>query len=64
MPNYIFSCSNCNYSELIRLNINERNQKRFCPKCQIILNRLVGEGKNIIYKGDSWFCKRNQENKN
>jgi len=60
MPNYEFNCPMCNYSDELRLLITQRNCKRLCPKCYTPMDKLIGSGGAIIFKGDGFYCNRDK----
>lgn len=63
MPTYDFECQNCKHQSEIFLSIYERNSIQFCPKCHKLMNRLIGKGSGIIFKGSGFYetdYKRNQ----
>lgn len=53
-PMYNFSCLNCDYEDEIYLHMNQRNTIRNCPKCIHILQRKIGTGKLLNFKGKGW----------
>ena len=59
-PFYDFECSNCNNKEEILLQINKRNEEKFCPKCNKPMSRLIGKGNGFILKGEGFYCNRNK----
>lgn len=39
----------------LRLLVTQRNDKRLCPKCYAIMDKLIGSGGAIIFKGDGFY---------
>jgi len=56
VPTYDFSCSKCGYTDECRLLISQRNMKRCCPKCFATMDKLIGSGSGIIFKGKGFYC--------
>lgn len=55
MPTYEYECESCgHYFEELQ-SITDKKLKK-CPKCQKLkLNRLIGSGSGIIFKGSGFF---------
>ena len=55
MPTYQYECSRCGHSFEILQSMND-NRLRKCPKCsKFALNRLIGSGSGIIFKGSGFY---------
>lgn len=55
MPTYKYLCQNCNKETEIFQSITE-NPKRKCPNCKKLkLQRLIGPGSGIIFKGQGFY---------
>jgi len=62
-PTYNFECPNCGYNDEKRLLITQRNNKRCCPKCYTTMDKLIGSGGAIIFKGDGFYCNDSKKEK-
>ena len=55
MPTYEYECSSCNHQLEILQSITEKPLKK-CPECQKNnLQRLLGTGAGIIFKGSGFY---------
>jgi len=63
MPTYSFFCSKCKYKDEVYLPISKRNIARNCPNCLNILNREIGQGKTLIFKGSGFYETDYKKNK-
>ncbi|MHC4641660.1 MAG: FmdB family zinc ribbon protein [Planctomycetota bacterium] len=55
MPTYEYICEKCGF-ELERFQSITARPLRKCPKCgKLALNRLVGSGAGIIFKGSGFY---------
>ncbi len=55
MPTYQYECASCSHEFEILQSISE-NRLRKCPQCgQFSLNRLIGGGSGIIFKGSGFY---------
>ncbi len=55
MPTYEYKCSNCDYEFEQFQSIKARPLRR-CPECgKSALNRLIGTGAGIIFKGSGFY---------
>ena len=55
MPTYQYECANCDHQFEILQSINENRLKK-CPECgKPKLNRLIGKGSGIIFKGSGFY---------
>ncbi len=55
MPTYQYECSECNYSFEILQSMTDRKLKK-CPQCgKRKLDRLLGTGSGIIFKGSGFY---------
>lgn len=55
MPTYEYECRNCGHRFEIFQNIKDEHLKS-CPKCNKTLNRLIGTGGGIIFKGSGFYA--------
>ena len=56
MPHYDYKCRKCGHTFELFQYITE-GAKRKCPECgKLRLQRLVGGGGGIIFKGDGFYC--------
>lgn len=54
MPNYDYECQDCNYVfEVFQQMTDERLTE--CPKCKGHVERLIGGGAGIIFKGSGFY---------
>ena len=57
MPTYEYRCSNCGY-EFEDLQLIKEDPHTHCNKCdKDTLERLIGKGSGIVFRGDGWFNK-------
>ena len=55
MPTYEYICENCEY-EFEKFQSIKARPLRKCPECgKLALNRLVGTGSGIIFKGSGFY---------
>lgn len=55
MPTYEYECEACNYRFELFQAMSER-PKRKCPECgKNRLNRLIGAGAGVIFKGSGFY---------
>ena len=55
MPTYQYECSSCGHQFEILQSMSENRLKK-CPKCsKVALNRLIGSGSGIIFKGSGFY---------
>ncbi len=55
MPTYQYECSSCDHSFEVMQSMSENRLKK-CPKCgKLKLNRLIGSGSGIIFKGSGFY---------
>jgi len=55
MPTYRYECANCGYSFELFQSMTAR-KKRKCPECaQPKLDRLIGSGGGVIFKGSGFY---------
>ncbi len=55
MPTYQYECEKCGHEFETLQSINEDRLKK-CPKCgKSALNRLIGSGSGIIFKGTGFY---------
>jgi len=54
MPTYEYECKKCGKKFDIFQNITEDPIKS-CPKCKGKVNRLIGSGSGIIFKGSGFY---------
>ena len=55
MPTYQYECSSCGHGFEILQSMKE-NRLRKCPECgQLKLQRLIGSGSGIIFKGTGFY---------
>lgn len=56
MPTYDYECSGCNHKFELFQSITAKSEKK-CPKCnKNKLQRLIGPGGAIIFKGSGFYC--------
>ena len=67
MPTYDYKCNNCNHRFEILQSMNDEFLKN-CPKCKKDkLERLIGAGSGLIFKGTGFYITdyvKNKSNKN
>jgi len=57
MPTYQYECQNCGHSFELFQSMTAK-KKRKCPKCRKPkLERLIGGGAGVIFRGDGWYSK-------
>ena len=55
MPTYQYECASCGHEFEMLQTMNEHRLKK-CPQCgQSKLNRLIGAGSGIIFKGTGFY---------
>ena len=55
MPTYEYECTHCGYKFEKFQNMTDEPLKR-CPKCHRKVNRLIGAGAGIIFKGPGFYA--------
>ncbi|MDD2927446.1 MAG: zinc ribbon domain-containing protein [Candidatus Omnitrophica bacterium] len=55
MPTYEYECRNCNKVFDIFQKITDKPIEK-CPKCHKKINRLIGGGSGIIFKGSGFYA--------
>ena len=55
MPTYEYECTNCNKVFDIFQKITDKPLKE-CPKCHKKINRLIGGGSGVIFKGSGFYA--------
>ena len=55
MPTYEYQCKKCRYRFEVFQQITDRPLKH-CPKCQGLLQRLIGAGAGFIFKGSGFYA--------
>jgi putative FmdB family regulatory protein len=55
MPTYEYECSECGHRFELFQNIKDQPLKT-CPKCGKKVNRLIGTGGGIIFRGSGFYC--------
>ena len=55
MPTYEYECLHCGYRFEQFQNINDEPLKS-CPKCNKKVQRLIGSGSGIIFKGKGFYA--------
>lgn len=54
MPTYEYQCENCGYKFEKFQKMSDKPIKK-CPKCEKSVNRLIGAGIGIIFKGSGFY---------
>lgn len=55
MPTYQYQCAHCGHEFEILQSMNENRLKK-CPEChQLKLQRLIGTGSGVIFKGTGFY---------
>lgn len=54
MPNYDYECEKCSYVFEKFQSITAEPLKK-CPKCSGKINRLIGGGAGVIFKGSGFY---------
>jgi putative FmdB family regulatory protein len=54
MPTYEYKCHNCGYTFEKFQGIKDNPLKK-CPKCNGKVQRLIGSGEGIIFKGSGFY---------
>ena len=54
MPTYEYECQRCSYTFELFQGINDRPRSR-CPKCRGKVQRLIGNGVGIVFKGSGFY---------
>lgn len=54
MPTYEYECTKCGHAFEEFQSIHEPPRSR-CPKCRGKVQRLVGTGAGIVFKGSGWY---------
>ncbi len=55
MPTYEYECVNCNKTFEVFQKITDEPLKK-CPKCNKKINRLIGGGSGVIFKGSGFYA--------
>jgi putative FmdB family regulatory protein len=55
MPTYEYECVNCNKIFEVFQKITDEPLKK-CPKCSKKINRLIGGGSGVIFKGSGFYA--------
>ncbi|MFH1888520.1 MAG: FmdB family zinc ribbon protein [Candidatus Omnitrophota bacterium] len=55
MPTYEYECRHCGYKFEVSQKITEKHLDN-CPKCNNKINRLIGSGLGIIFKGSGFYA--------
>jgi putative FmdB family regulatory protein len=55
MPTYEYECANCKKTFDVFQKITDRPLEK-CPKCHKKINRLIGGGSGIIFKGSGFYA--------
>ena len=64
MPTYDYKCNDCNHHFEILQSMNDESLKN-CPKCKKDkLQRLIGAGSGLIFKGTGFYITDYVKNKN
>ena len=54
MPTYEYECTNCKHTFTKFQSMTDKPLKR-CPKCRHKVERLIGSGAGIIFKGSGFY---------
>jgi len=54
MPTYEYRCKKCGYTFECLQSITDRPVRR-CPKCKGAVERLIGAGAGLIFKGSGFY---------
>ena len=54
MPTYEYKCTKCDHSFEMLQTMNEPPRKR-CPECGCKVERLIGAGAGLIFKGSGFY---------
>lgn len=54
MPTYEYACTHCNHTFSVFQSMTEAPLKR-CPECRHKIERLIGTGSGIIFKGSGFY---------
>ncbi len=54
MPTYDYECTKCGYTFELFQSMMDEPRKR-CPKCRGKVNRLLGTGAGLIFKGSGFY---------
>jgi putative FmdB family regulatory protein len=54
MPTYDYECQKCGYNFEMFQGINDPPRSR-CPKCRGKVQRLIGNGVGIVFKGSGFY---------
>ena len=55
MPTYEYECTHCGHSFELFQKITDKPINK-CPKCNKEVNRLIGSGSRIIFKGAGFYA--------
>ncbi len=55
MPTYEYECKDCDYKFEMFQYMTDKPLKK-CPECGGVVNRLVGTGGGIIFKGGGFYA--------
>ena len=56
MPTYCFSCPKCGFTKEEMRTISKRNDPQPCDKCKTEMDKLIGTGSCLIFKGEGFYC--------
>ncbi|MBN2411989.1 zinc ribbon domain-containing protein [candidate division KSB1 bacterium] len=62
MPTYDYNCSSCGYRFEVFQGMNE-NQLIKCPRCGGTVQRMIGGGSGLIFKGSGFYITDYKKNK-
>ncbi len=56
MPTYDYVCRNCGHELEVFEGVNDRTTK--CPECKFVntMERQIGSGSCVIFKGSGFYC--------
>lgn len=61
MPTYDFYCSKCDILTEVFRSMTDRNLPVICEKCNLEMERRIGAGCGIIFRGTGWTKPGNQK---
>jgi len=62
MPTYDYKCSACEYRFEVFQGINEQPLRQ-CPRCNGMVQRIIGSGSGLIFKGSGFYITDYKKNK-
>jgi len=62
MPTYDYKCSACEYRFEVFQGINEQPLRQ-CPRCNGTVQRIIGSGSGLIFKGSGFYITDYKKNK-